>query len=380
MSKCPPAVHQSLTIPDLWQQDAVRALREGRDVVVHAPTGAGKTYIFELFLPALKARPSSPCRPARWPTTSSPNGRRAAGTWASPPATWRCGSTRRSSSPRWRRRKGKFLQRRGPRLLVVDEYQMIADPVRGVNYELALALAPPETQLLLLSGSVANPQDVVAWLRRIGRDAVLVSHAERPVPLEEVDLGICRTRRRPNVRGRWPRLDRQRAARRSRPDPALRPAPQCRRGTGARTGRRAARRTPAAPHPRAAATRRPAARASCSRARVAFHHSGPQLRPARRARRAAGQGGPTPRGRRHHGPRRRHQFLHALGGHHRHPLHGRQFRAPGAAGRSPANVWPRRTPRAGRNRLRADRRRSRRACTMARPRQLGAPRRSTGPR
>ena len=59
---------------------------------------------------------------------------------------------------------------------MVDEYQLIADPVRGVNYELALALAPPETQLLLLSGSVGNPQDVVAWLRRIGRDAVLVSH------------------------------------------------------------------------------------------------------------------------------------------------------------------------------------------------------------
>jgi len=55
--------------------------------------------------------------------------------------------------------KGKFLQRLGPRLLIVDEYQMIADPVRGVNYELALALAPPETQLLLLSGSVANPHE-----------------------------------------------------------------------------------------------------------------------------------------------------------------------------------------------------------------------------
>ena len=53
----------------------------------------------------------------------------------------------------------------------------------------ALALAPPETQLLLLSGSVANPQDIVAWLRRIGRDAILISHAERPVPLEQVGEG-----------------------------------------------------------------------------------------------------------------------------------------------------------------------------------------------
>ena len=27
-----------LIIPDLWQQEAVRALQQGKDVVVHAPT------------------------------------------------------------------------------------------------------------------------------------------------------------------------------------------------------------------------------------------------------------------------------------------------------------------------------------------------------
>src|ERR1700741_1212699 len=59
----------------------------------------------------------------------------------------------------------------------------------GVHYELAVALAPKATQLLFLSGSVANPHDVVAWLQRIGRDAVLIEHKTRPVPLEETDLG-----------------------------------------------------------------------------------------------------------------------------------------------------------------------------------------------
>jgi RAD3-like DEAD/DEAH box helicase len=33
-----------LIIPDLWQQEAVRALHQGKDVVVQAPTGSGKTY------------------------------------------------------------------------------------------------------------------------------------------------------------------------------------------------------------------------------------------------------------------------------------------------------------------------------------------------
>jgi len=50
-----PGLEINLIVPDLWQQQAVQALRAGRDVVVHAPTGAGKTYIFELLYPSLRA-------------------------------------------------------------------------------------------------------------------------------------------------------------------------------------------------------------------------------------------------------------------------------------------------------------------------------------
>ena len=102
--------------------------------------------------------------------------------------------------------RARFLRRDGPKLLVVDEYQMIGDPVRGVHYELALALAPPQTQLLLLSGSVGNPQDIVAWLQRIGRDAILISHQERPVPLEEVDLRNLSDSAFVQSKGFWPRM------------------------------------------------------------------------------------------------------------------------------------------------------------------------------
>ena len=47
---------QQFVVPDLWQQKAVSALRAGKDVVIHAPTGAGKTLVFELWSKAGKNR------------------------------------------------------------------------------------------------------------------------------------------------------------------------------------------------------------------------------------------------------------------------------------------------------------------------------------
>src|SRR5277367_1921385 len=40
---------QQLRLPDAWQAEAIRALAAGDDVIVQAPTGAGKTFIFEQF-------------------------------------------------------------------------------------------------------------------------------------------------------------------------------------------------------------------------------------------------------------------------------------------------------------------------------------------
>jgi hypothetical protein len=102
--------------------------------------------------------------------------------------------------------KNRLIQGDGPALLVVDEYQMLSDPDRGLNYELAIALAPPQTQLLLLSGSVANPHDVVKWLHRLGRKAVLVRHDVRPVPLEELHANNLNFHVPSEIRGYWPRL------------------------------------------------------------------------------------------------------------------------------------------------------------------------------
>jgi superfamily II DNA/RNA helicase len=196
----------NLVVPDLWQQEAVRALRDGKDVIVQAPTGSGKTYIFELLYPSLKGQAIFTV-----PTRALANDKlaewRARG-WDVGIATGDLAANLDAKVlvATLETQRARFLRRDGPQLLVVDEYQMIADPIRGVHYELALALAPPQTQLLLLSGSVQNPDDVVAWLRRIGRDVVLISHEERPVPLEEIDLRVLSDSAFVQTKNFWPRM------------------------------------------------------------------------------------------------------------------------------------------------------------------------------
>jgi superfamily II DNA/RNA helicase len=196
----------NLIIPDKWQQDAVNLLRDGKDVVVQAPTGAGKTYIFELIYESLRGQSVYTV-----PTRALANDKLAE--WKA--RGWDVGISTGDLAENLGARvvvatletqKGRFLRREGPRLLVIDEYQLLADPVRGMNYELILSLAPPETQILLLSGSVANPEDVMRWLERIGRNVALVLHQERPVRLEEVMLNDIPVQAPGVVRGYWARL------------------------------------------------------------------------------------------------------------------------------------------------------------------------------
>ncbi len=197
-----------VTVPDLWQQQAVTALREGKDVVVQAPTGAGKTLIFELWSKQGKNRGQAIYTV---PTRALANDKLAE--WRA--HGWDVGIATGDLSENLgapvivatlETQKNRLIQGDGPALLVVDEYQMLGDADRGLNYELALALAPPQTQLLLLSGSVGNPQDVVKWLQRLGRDAILIRHEHRPIPLEEVHAANLSYHVPSEIHGYWPRL------------------------------------------------------------------------------------------------------------------------------------------------------------------------------
>src|SRR5882672_1057208 len=140
-----PALNQ-VAVPDLWQQQAVGALREGKDVVVQAPTGAGKTLIFELWSNLGKPRGQAVYTV---PTRALANDKLAE--WRA--RGWNVGIAtgdlaENLSAPilvaTLETQKNRLIRGDGPSLLVVDEYQMLRDPDRGLNYELGIALAPAQ--------------------------------------------------------------------------------------------------------------------------------------------------------------------------------------------------------------------------------------------
>ena len=216
---------QRLVLPDAWQAAAISALKSGRDVIIDAPTGAGKTYIFERW-----AEQTNFAKRALFtvPTRALANDKYAE--WKA--RGWRVGITTGdvtvdTDAPvvvatleavqGWINFSGAGptgapltplaleAQKQRFTVLVIDEYHWLADPYRGNHYEGAIAAADLSLQLLLLSGAVANPEDVAQWLERLGRRVELVQTKQRPVPLEEIDVddligGLPKT-----VQGFWSR-------------------------------------------------------------------------------------------------------------------------------------------------------------------------------
>lgn len=68
--------------------------------------------------------------------------------------------------------------------VVFDEVHYLADPGRGTVWEEAIITCPPHVQLVCLSATIANAEEIAAWIGETHREIALVRHDERPVPLE----------------------------------------------------------------------------------------------------------------------------------------------------------------------------------------------------
>ena len=68
--------------------------------------------------------------------------------------------------------------------VIFDELHYLSDVERGPVWEEAIICSPPHIQLVGLSATVSNAQELANWISRVHQPISLVLHEERAVPLE----------------------------------------------------------------------------------------------------------------------------------------------------------------------------------------------------
>lgn len=176
---------------DSFQREAIRALLTGDSVMVAAPTGTGKTVVAEF------------------------------GVWDAFKRTGRVIYTtpiKALSNQKYRDLRavygdevglltGDVSENRDARVVVMttevlrnmllqtpwdldnvdtvifDEIHYLADPERGTTWEESIILCPDHVQLICLSATINNADEIAAWISRTHRPIRLITHTERAVPL-----------------------------------------------------------------------------------------------------------------------------------------------------------------------------------------------------
>jgi ATP-dependent RNA helicase HelY len=186
--------HHQPFIPDPFQIEALEAL-EGADVLVTAPTGAGKTYI------ALKAiertlqrggkswyaSPLKALSNSKYEEFSELFGADNVGILTGDrkenlQAPVIVGTTEILRNQLYdTMHRGEDLEED---LVVLDEAHFLGDEDRGVVWEEVFIYLPARVKLLLLSATIRNAQEICSWLEWLrSAPCTWVAAYERPVPL-----------------------------------------------------------------------------------------------------------------------------------------------------------------------------------------------------
>ncbi|MBP6217123.1 MAG: DEAD/DEAH box helicase [Oligoflexales bacterium] len=181
---------------DPWQEEALEALEERSNVVVDAPTSAGKTRIIETFFarnihdPRFRACYTCPVK-----SLSNDKVKEFRELFGADKVGIATGDIKENldaplvvaTLETYRNSLLGTEPDLGRSLVVFDEYHYLQDESRGSAWEESMILTPASCQILLLSASITNPEDFAQWLETLsGRASRLIQVSERPVPL--VDL------------------------------------------------------------------------------------------------------------------------------------------------------------------------------------------------
>ncbi|MBI2601935.1 MAG: DEAD/DEAH box helicase [Deltaproteobacteria bacterium] len=188
--------HEAAPHMDPWQQDALEALIAGNNVVVDAPTTAGKTRVVEEFFAENIHRPDfRACYTCPVKSLSNDKLREFRTMFGHQQVGIATGDVKENiqapivvaTLETYRNSLLGTEPDLDRHLVVFDEYHFIQDESRGSAWEEAMILTPPNSQILLLSASVDNARDFAGWLETLStRPSRLITVEKRPVPLKDL--------------------------------------------------------------------------------------------------------------------------------------------------------------------------------------------------
>jgi len=180
--------------PDPFQLDALEAIRE-EDCLVMAPTGSGKTWIAEEAIRSVfqnggrcwYASPLKALTNAKWVEfgnhfNSANVGIVTGDTKENTDAPILVGTTEILRNQLYdAMHSGRNLN---CDLVILDEAHFLGDRDRGVVWEEIMIYLPVRINLLLLSATIGNGEEIAAWLAEIrGKPCRVIREENRPVPL-----------------------------------------------------------------------------------------------------------------------------------------------------------------------------------------------------
>ncbi len=178
---------------DSWQEEAIAYLSQGTNVVIDAPTTAGKTRVVESFFAQhIDDATFRACYTCPVKSLSNDKFKEFRQQFGLNKVGISTGDYRENlSAPlvvatleTYRNSLLGVEPDFGRRLVVFDEYHFLQDASRGSSWEEAIILTPPDCQMLLLSASIGNARDFVRWIEEITkRPTILITVSDRPVPL-----------------------------------------------------------------------------------------------------------------------------------------------------------------------------------------------------
>lgn len=180
---------------DEWQKKSLSVLLDGKNLIVDAPTTAGKTKVIEIFLDETIPKGKKLIYTSPVKSLSNDKYRDFCARYGKDLVGINTGDFKENldapiilaTLETYRNSLLGIEPRMERATIVYDEYHYLQDFGRGSAWEESIILTPSSAQIVMLSASVPNSEEFKKWLESLTtRECDVVTVTKRPVPLENL--------------------------------------------------------------------------------------------------------------------------------------------------------------------------------------------------